>query len=323
MRGTSVHLEARPNLHFHLERLTAANIGWWRSFALQQRERSEADFGTDLSVRKIDKGIKAFLATIAFCDCPGIEAWVAFVADRDCPPAQRPDPCSIEMAVSMTTSASARFTGHMGIFRAIDYEGAPNRNLASALHGFVGRAAIDLYPGKSLMLTVAASRMREIIVNAFQDNGLTHEIFVGDASGRVRLGPREIEVAALALETRLALRTEMRGNGMSRCDSHLPMYEENELAISVLRQEQHLRYRPRTAPIRLNRDADGPCTAFELSAGDGTILHSFGPDEMGGEFAWFFHNPYFVRNPRQPPITLALEALAKFSPPGDLDVRRA
>ena len=158
------HLNIDDILYFYMVKVTGKNAYMWKEYALKQRELSEKYIGEDYSIKKSDFGIKGFLPSIYYHDQDVTETWVAFVSNKFWENYNQIDYSSIEMFISMMTSKNARFTGHVGITRAVSYTGQKHQELSCYLHAFLAQVTLIHYMGeKKYMINVPAARMREIL----------------------------------------------------------------------------------------------------------------------------------------------------------------
>ena len=299
------------DLHFYLSRMTDSNVGAWRDFALSQQSLAAAYEGEELARKLADKGFKAFLPILDYVSSPRTEVWAAFVSNKPWDNRAAIPHKSVEMFVSMITSIHACFTGHMGIARTLSYEGERHAGLSILLHAFTAFATLQLEKGKSYMLSVPASRMREMLAHALAEADAMGGLCIGDGCGPVRLRGETVEHPGSDLAALLRRRSEMRASGADRRESSLHDYERNELAISLIMQEE-ARQKSGSAPfVTASKVEDGSrYESFTLLDRHGRVIQALGESDMSGEFGWFFESPYFVRNPRQPLIAADLEVLA-------------
>lgn len=299
-------------MYFHMVRLAGHRLERWRDFTIEQQRAADPYSGTDLSRTFADKGFKAFLSVLAYADAASTDIWVAHAADRPVIDLDETNRSSVEMFVTVTTSTSARFMGHMGIGRAMTYLGTRHPGLAPRLHGFAARVALMIAPSKFLMLTVPASRMREILLKSVVETLGFEVAQIGDGARKVVLKGVEIDPDATTLDELLALQRVLLDCGADGDLARLEEFERNELAIALRRQSDSRLHTGHLPLVRASILDDGTSyRSFDLEDGRGNVVQRIEHDAMSKEYAWFFQSPYFVANPRQPLLAVRLDALAR------------
>ena len=305
------YVKQEEDLYFYMVKVTGKNANMWKEYALKQRDLAEKYQGADIAIKKADKGIKGFLPSLDCHDQNLTETWVAFVSNKPWIDKSKVDYTAVEMFVSMMTSEHAHFTGHIGITRAISYEGIKHGDLACSLHSFIAQATLQGYKNKEYMINVPASRMREILIKKITNNGKISDIFIGDHISDIYLGDTLIEYKSKSLDTLLKNREKMKVSCYDKFDHMLSSYEENELSISLLLQKKYLEEGKIFIPLKIQKEpGSNKFLSFTLFSKNKKILNDLRPQEMSGEFAWFFETPWFIRNLRQPLLTVNLESLA-------------
>lgn len=308
------------DVHFHMVRLVGHRLERWRDFTIDQQRVATSYSGADLSRTFADKGFKAFLSVLVYA--ASADVWVAYAADQPVLDLDETNRSSVEMFVSVTTSRSARFTGHMGIGRAMTYLGTRHPELAPRLHGFAARVALMVEPSRFLMLTVSASRMREILVKAIVENVGAEAAQIGDGARKIALKGVEIDAEAATLDELLARQRDLIESGADSDLARLETFERNELAIALRRQIDSRLHTGRLPLVRATLSDDGKSyRSFDLEDGSGNIVQRIKHDEMSQEYAWFFQSRYFVANPRQPLLAVRLDALASLIDGHHIEVR--
>lgn len=237
--------------------------------------------------------------------------WVGFATDQPWINKDNLPIESIEIFVSMLTSLDSCFTGHMGIGRSLTYNGEKHKNISMKLHSFVALASLKIYPDKVYMLTVAASRMREIMVKNFINAGMAADLFIGDGNDKICL--RETAVPQLdSLIILLFKRLKMRLRGYKKLVNHLDEYELNELAIAckVVNNARTALARFPSVTAKIAPDSVS-YKSFNIYDLNGEVIQTIYPDVMKGSMAWFFESRYFVVNKRQPLLCVDLKSLSR------------
>lgn len=306
------YLKQEEDLYFYMVKITGKNANMWQEYALKQRNLAAKYQGTDMAIKKADKGIKGFLPSLDYHDHNFTETWVSFVSNKPWINQSKIDYTAIEMFVSMMTSEHAHFTGHIGITRTVSYNGIKHGDLACSLHSFIAQVTLKNYKNKEYMINVPASRMREIIIKKLTDKGKFFDIYIGDNFSDIYLGDTLIEYKEKSLESLLKKREIMKLRGDDRSDHTLSSYEENELLISLLLQKKYLEEGKMYIPLKIQKQSDNnKILSFILFSKNGKKLNDLTQKEMSGEFAWFFETPWFVQNLRQPLLTINLQSLAE------------
>ena len=298
--------------YFHMVRLIEHRIERWRSFTIDQQQLATSYSGADLSRTLADKGFKAFLSVLEYATCADV--WVAYAADQPMVELDETNHSSVEMFVSIITSRGARFTGHMGIGRAMSYRGTRHPALSTRLHGFAARVTLMVEPSKSLMLTVPASRMREILLKALSENAGIQAAQIGDGTRKIALKGMEIDPQAATLAELMERQRELIACGADSDLARLEEFERNELAIALRQQIDSQKHTDRLPLVRATKSDDGKSyRSFDLEDGHGNSVQRIKHHEMSQEYAWFFQSNYFVANTRQPLLAVRLDALASLS----------
>ena len=305
------YLKQAEDFYFYMVKITGKNAHIWKEYALKQREIAENYQGNDIATKKADKGIKGFLPSLDCHDQNFTETWVAFVSNKLWLNKNKIDYSAIEMFVSMMTSKHAFFTGHVGITRSVSYNGVKNEDLACSLHSFIAQVTLKRYKhNKEYMINVPASRMREILIKRFTSKGKASDIFIGDNGSDIYLGDKLIQYDRSNLSSLLKKRDNIKLKGYDKTDHMLTDYEENELSISLLLQKKSLE-EGSYIPLKIHKQPDNnTILSFVLFSKSGKKLNDLTPQEMSGEFAWFFETPWFIRNLRQPLLTANLQSMA-------------
>jgi hypothetical protein len=305
------YVKQAEDFYFYMVKVTGKNAYTWKEYALKQRSLSENYQGSDISIKKADKGIKGFLPSLDCHDQNFTETWVAFVSNKPWVDRNKIDCAAVEMFVSMMTSEHAYFTGHVGITRSISYDGIKHEDLACTLHTFIAQATLKRYKYKEYTINVPASRMREILVKKFINKGKFLDIYIGDDTSDIFLGDKLIQYDIESLDSLLKKRETMKLLGEDRLDHMLSSYEENELLISLIMQKKYLEEGKASMPLKIQKQpGSNIISSFALFSQNGKKLNDLTPQEMSGEFAWFFETPWFVKNLRQPLLTVNLRAMA-------------
>lgn len=305
------YVQQEEDLYFYMVKVNDKNANVWKEYALKQRDLAEKYQGTDIAIKKADKGIKGFLPSLDCHNHNYTEAWVAFVSNKPWIDKSKIDYSSIEMFVSMMTSEHAHFTGHVGITRGVSYDGIKHGDLACALHSFIAQATLKCYKNKEYTINVPASRMREILIKKFTNIGKISDIYIGDNTSDIYIGDTHIEYNKKSLDSLLKKREAMKLLNCDRSDDVLNSYEENELTISLLLQKKYLEEEKICIPLKIQKQpGSNKFLSFTLFSKDGKKLNDITPQEMSNEFAWFFETPWFVKNLRQPLLTVNLRSLA-------------
>lgn len=307
------------DVYFHMARLVGSRIDRWRDFTIDQQRLATSYSGADLSGTFADKGFKAFLSVLLYAT--RADVWVAYAANQPVVDLDESNRSSVEMFVSVITSRSARFTGHMGIGRTLNYLGVRHPNLSQRLHGFAARISLMMGPSKFLMLTVPASRMREILLKALIEHVGIEATQIGDGTRKVTLKGVEIDPEAATIGELLALQRKFIESGAHRDPARLELFERNELAMVLRRQIDSRMHNGRLPLVCATKSDDGKSyRSFNLMDGRGNIVQRVRHYEMSQEYAWFFKSRYFVANPRQPLLTVRLDALASLSDSNHIEV---
>ena len=296
------HLNVDDILYFYMVKVTGKNAHMWKEYALKQRELSEKYIGEDYSIKKTDFGIKGFLPSIYYHDQDMTETWVAFVSNKSWENHNQLDYSSIEMFISMMTSKNARFTGHVGITRAVSYKGQKHQGLSCYLHGFLAQVTLIHYMGeKKYMINVPAARMREILLQKILEKEKISDVYIGDD---------HLEYPTEDLSHLIEKRKQMKLDKWDKSDIHFRTFEQNELFISLIQQKTALDSGVLTIPIRSEKISPNNYLLFKILDKEGRIINSLSPADMCGEFAWFFESPWFVKNSRHPLLTFDIQSLA-------------
>ena len=296
------YLNKDDDLYFYMLKVNGKNAYMWKEYALKQREISESYTGDDHAIKKADFGIKGFLPSLYYHDQDTTETWVAFASTRPWENKNQLDYSSIEMFISMMTSKNAQFTGHVGITRAPSYIGKKHQSLSCDLHSFIAQVTLKHYTDKKYMINVPAARMREILIQKFLENDKISGVYIGDD---------HIEYPDENMDNLIEKRKQMRMDQLDKSDLHFRLFEQNELYINLLQQNEALEQGKLFIPLKVEKNSLNEYCSFKLFNKEEMIIHNLAPTNMSGEFAWFFESPWFVRNSRHPVVTFNLPSLAE------------
>lgn len=305
------HIQQEEGLHFYLDKVTGKNAEMWSKYATDTLNATKYYHGDHIGTKKAGIGITGFIPSIRdYYDQN--DTWVAFVSNK-LQDLNNIDPKSIEMSVTMMTSLHAHFTSHVGISRGASYTGDLHKNISPKLHSFIAAATLQHYGNtvnKDYMINVPASTMREILIKAFKDAGQETNIFIGDNT--TKCSKETLEVLSNNLEA-------MKIGGLDTTDHMRYEIQKTQLDINIRQQKESLEKTGMTVPIEVTEGKGyNESLNWILLDEEGKVLHNLNPQDMTGEYAWFFKSPYIWHNRSdlEPVITCDIKALADM---GDFD----
>ncbi|HJD63944.1 MAG TPA: hypothetical protein LFW13_02915 [Rickettsia endosymbiont of Sericostoma sp.] len=308
------HLQ-EESLHFYLDKVTGKNAEMWLKYANDSEIARKHYHGGHIGIKNAGIGITAFIPIIDYHDQN--DTWVAFVSNKQ-QDLNNIDPKSIEMSVAMVTSEHAHFTSHVGISRGTLYEGAWHSSISPKLHSFIAATTLQHYGNnidtlntvkKEYMINVPTVEMRAILIKAFKAEGQEANIFIGDNTTKcsnetLEVLTKRVEAWKKRIETRKIL-------GQNESGYETSNIQKAQLALDI--KQQALEREGVSVPIKVT-EGKGYTEYLNwiLQNKEGKVLHDLNPQDMEGEYAWFFKSGWLWKSidDCNPAITCDLEALA-------------
>ncbi len=179
------------DLYLNMVKLTDLNRDKWLAFAHAQDARAREISKNDTLRENLKKhiqiidniggGITGFCRSFRYYNNKDTEVWIAFASYEKVEDPNEVDFDKVEMCTTVTTSANAPFTAHMGVFRsvsALEKGMTVHRDLANYLHVAATRFMLSRYPYKTHMLNVSLVAMREILMSAFAKEGISNAVYI-------------------------------------------------------------------------------------------------------------------------------------------------
>lgn len=226
------------------------------------------------------------------------EVWVAYVSMEPMVDIEKINKNSIEMYISVTTSAHAPFTSHMGIQRVNPADKhQSHKHIANQLHTFCARIMHERYPEKIYMINSPQEVARDILCKGLLDKGCSDAINIYD--NRHNIGDNFLQ---LALDNK---REELN----KHYTSGSTLYPHKFCADMNL-LEHLIKQRKEKKPQFFDLDENGKVTIYDSKNGEKII--EFASKE--GEFKWFlglYDQLIGVYSTDTPMIGVDLSLLAK------------
>jgi len=273
----SYHLERAPGLHYYKTKITQKNYQQWLKYYYEQSGNTKGSTA----------GLCAFDPSLDFFDWASTEAWVAFISDM-------PQDSSkiyishIEMAVIELTSKNSSFTSHSGIHRGESYIGKKHQSISGDFHSFVSKTTQmhEHTVNKDKMITCPTHIMGEIIIKILEKHAFHNKFYIG-------------------FEDR---------NALLISEEHYPHhnYPTRKFIVErICKQNVKLTNGDLTPPTSIKMSADtlelsyrqyddesNKCLSFKVKDNSENVIQSITPEQMMGEYAWFFTHPYLFEGLR-------------------------
>lgn len=301
IKSEGYHIERAPDLHFYMKKVTQKNINDWQNFIDDQ-----INVNHEVHNWKYSGGLCAFGPSLSFYDWSKAEVWTAFIANKVLPNSNPIEKRSIEMFVTMITSENSSFISFSGISRCGTYKGEQHRNASAEFQSLIASTTQKHYQytkDKLYMITCPVFTMGEILIKHFEKLGFQNHAYIGFEEGNNLL---------ISAEGRSNTDLNSAQKIVERIREQNIKVANGEIIppINVTMNESKLK------SYCQYKEYGNKCLSFEVKDKQGKIIQTIAPEEMHGEYAWFFTHPYLFQgqNLNEVLLTIDILKLAQLSP---------
>ena len=281
---------------WHLCRIDAVSLPFFRSL-LAREEGLASSPAVEGSMQKqyAWKGHNGFRSVLDLAQS-GLDVWCVLGMPLGIRRLQLQD---VGAFMGLISPCSGPLVGHLGITRSLSSSGLLMKGLSMHLQAAAASFSRLINHQVTHTLIVPASRMREILIDEVVRNDAWQYVRLADDSGRVRIGETEVQ---------WRFRTD---KDLLAGEVPLSTLEQNRLASAMRSQAKAVAMGERQCRLCVTR-SDGAVVGARLTDRSGKLVINVTPNSA---FAtWVIDSPYFLGNPRQPPVVIETVWLSSLMP---------